>query len=211
MASLGLFRRLRRFLGLGRKGGTTIGIYGAPNAGKTQLANTMCRDWEGDVSGSVSDVPHETRSLETRQKVTLRGSNGSTVVLDVMDTPGISSNVSVVELEAIYGMSEAEAERRAEEAMNAMIEALQAVDRLSGVLLVVDATDDPLRQVNRVLLANIRARSVKVVVVANKVDLPGADPARVAEVFRRFPVVPVSALTGGNMDALYDAIIREFG
>jgi len=193
-----------------RKGQHAIGIYGAPNAGKTQLANMMCEDWEGDVEGSVSEVPHETRRTETRQKVTLR-SGDSTVVLDVMDTPGISSNVSIVELEAIYGMSEVEARKRAEEAMNGMIEALQAVDKLTGVLLVIDSTEDPLQQVNRVLLANVRARNVKLVVVANKIDRPDARPERVRQVFNRFPVVGVSALTGENMDELYRVIVREFG
>lgn len=200
----------RKAIGLfSRRGKPAIGIYGAPNAGKTQLANTMCADWEGDVTGSVSDVPHETRHVETRQKVTLR-SGEQEIVLDVMDTPGLSSNVSVLELEMLYGMSEDEARTRAEEAMNGMIEALKAVDSLSGVLLVLDATQDPLQQVNRVLLANIRARNVKCIVVANKVDLADADVERVRRTFTRFPVVGVSALKGHNMDELYDVMIREF-
>lgn len=209
MRALRALRR-RAFSLFARKGKPSIGIYGAPNAGKTQLANTMCADWDGDVRGSVSEVPHETRHVETRQKVTLR-SGDSEIVLDVMDTPGLSSNVSVLELEMLYGMSEAEAQQRAEEAMNGMIDALKAVDSLSGVLLVLDATQDPLQQVNRVLLANIRARNVKCIVVANKIDLPDADVSRVRRTFTRFPVVGVSALQGHNMDELYDVMIKEFG
>ncbi len=63
-----------------------IGIYGPPNAGKTTLANRIIRDWTGDAMGSVSAIPHETRRARRREGVTI-DSNGSSVTLDIIDTP----------------------------------------------------------------------------------------------------------------------------
>lgn len=64
---MGLFRKgsfaaiLQRIFG---KKHAKIGIYGPPNVGKTTLANRILRDWTGDIMGSVSEIPHETRAAK---------------------------------------------------------------------------------------------------------------------------------------------------
>ena len=44
-----------------------IGIYGPPNVGKTTLANRILRDWTGDIMGSASEIPHETRVAKCKK------------------------------------------------------------------------------------------------------------------------------------------------
>ena len=46
-----------------------LGFYGPPNAGKTSLANRICKDFTGEEIGSVSKVPHETRTVQFKEKV----------------------------------------------------------------------------------------------------------------------------------------------
>lgn len=49
-----------------------IGIYGPPNVGKTTLANRILRDWTGDIMGSVSEIPHETRRAKWKKMLKLK-------------------------------------------------------------------------------------------------------------------------------------------
>ncbi|HDI73587.1 MAG TPA: hypothetical protein ENF57_01085, partial [Candidatus Korarchaeota archaeon] len=49
-----LFRKKKRIV---------LGIYGPVNSGKTTLANRICMDFVGEKLGTVSRVPHETRSV----------------------------------------------------------------------------------------------------------------------------------------------------
>lgn len=208
----GLFGGARKRGGrVWRKGQSArMGIYGSPNAGKSQLANTMCKDWTGEVLGSVSHVPHETRKVQTKKNVVLKDGD-VTLTVDVMDTPGLVSSVSITDLEVFYGMDSEEAARRAKEATDGILDAIKALQHLTGMLLVIDCTTDPLQQVNQVLIAHVRARNLPVIVVANKIDLPDAQPERVRAVFgNKFPVIPVSALTGKNMDVLYHEMFRRF-
>ena len=44
-----------------------IGFYGPPNAGKTSLANRLCKDWTGEELGVVSRIPHETRQVQFKE------------------------------------------------------------------------------------------------------------------------------------------------
>ena len=46
-----------------------LGFYGPPNAGKTSLANRICKDFTGEELGSVSKIPHETRNVQFKEKV----------------------------------------------------------------------------------------------------------------------------------------------
>ena len=52
-----------------------IGIYGPPNVGKTTLANRILRDWTGDIMGSVSEVPHETRRAKWKNNMMTKTKN----------------------------------------------------------------------------------------------------------------------------------------
>ena len=194
----------------GRKKGFRMGIYGSPNAGKTTLANAMLRDYTGEVMGTVSDVPHETRRVLTKQEVVMRTEQG-TLIVDVMDTPGLASRVNAMDFELMYNMDADAAERRAAEARQGIVEAIEALDTLDAMLLVLDAADDPYQQVNQVLLTHVQARRLPMIVVANKVDLPHADAGRIQKMFGRHPVVGISAKTGENLDVLYERLVRDFG
>lgn len=211
MALKDFFKRfsLRRLFGR-KKGGFRLGIYGSPNAGKTTLANCMCRDYAGEVMGTVSEVPHETRRVLTKQEVVMRTDQG-TLIVDVMDTPGLASRVDPMDFELMYNMDQEAAARRAQEATQGILEAIEALDTLDGMMLVLDASADPYSQVNQVLLTHVQAKRLPMLVVANKVDLPEADAGRIQKMFQRHPVVPISAKTGQNLDGLYDELIKRFG
>lgn len=199
---------LKRLFGR-KKGGFRLGIYGSPNAGKTTLANCMCRDYAGDVMGTVSEVPHETRRVLTKQEVVMKTDQG-TLIVDVMDTPGLASRVDPMDFELMYNMDQEAAAKRAQEATQGILEAIEALDTLDGMMLVLDASTDPYSQVNQVLLTHVQAKKLPMIVVANKVDLPTADAGRIQKMFERHPVIAISAKTGQNLDGLYDELIKRF-
>ena len=186
-----------------------IGIYGPPNAGKTTLANRILRDWTGDIIGSPSDIPHETRRARLREGVRIEV-DGKTLTIDIVDTPGLATKIDFHDF-LRYGLSEEEAKRRAKEATEGVIEAIKWLDDLDGILLVMDATEDPFTQVNVTIVGNIEARKLPLLIVANKIDLPNASPARIKAAFPQHPVVPISALKGINIDSLYKAMADRFG
>ena len=186
-----------------------IGIYGPPNAGKTTLANRILIDWVGDVLGPVSEIPHETRRAKLREGIKIE-SNGASLLIDIVDTPGLATKIDFREFMR-YGLSEEEAKRRAKEATEGVIEAIRWLDDLDGVIVVMDSTEDPFTQVNITVIGNIEARKLPLIIVANKIDLPTATPARIKTAFPQHTVIPISALKGINMSDLYKAIIRKFG
>jgi GTP-binding protein Era len=195
--------------GLFKKKRARIGIYGPPNAGKTTLANRIIRDWTGDAMGSVSAIPHETRRARRREGVTI-DSNGSSVTLDIIDTPGLATKIDFHDFMA-FGLSEEESKRRAKEATEGVIEAVKWLDDLDGVILVMDATEDPYTQVNVTVIGNMEARKLPLLIAANKIDLPASSPARIHSAFPQHPLVPISALEGQNIDMLYKEIADHFG
>lgn len=186
-----------------------IGIYGPPNAGKTTLANRILRDWTGDAMGSVSQIPHETRRARRREGVTIE-SNGSSVMLDIIDTPGLATKIDFHDFMQ-FGLSEEESKRRAKEATEGVIEAVKWLDELDGVILVMDATEDPYTQVNVTVIGNMEARKLPLLIAANKIDLHNSSPARIHSAFPQHPIVPISALEGQNIDLLYKEIAEHFG
>ena len=201
------FSVILRFLK--KKNRMKIGIYGPPNAGKTTLANRILRDWVGDVMGPVSEIPHETRRVRLREGVTIEV-DGKSVTIDIVDTPGLATKIDFHDF-LKYGLSEEEAKRRAKEATEGVIEAIKWLDDLDGVILVMDATEDPFTQVNITIVGNIEARNLPLIIVANKIDLPNASPARIKAAFPQHTVVPISALKGLNIDTLYRCIAEKFG
>ncbi len=187
-----------------------IGIYGAPNVGKTTLANRIAMDLAGEVVGTVSDVPHETRRAKTKKNLKIENGTSS-LTIDIVDTPGIATKVDYREFVRNYGMDEEEARRRAKEATEGVIEAIRWLDNVDGVLLVMDSTEDPFTQVNVTILGNLEARNLPVIIAANKIDMETSSPATIKSAFPQHPVVPISALTGHNMQALYSKMIEHFG
>ncbi len=75
----------------------------------------------------------------------------------------------------------------------------------------MDSTEDPFTQVNVTVIGNMEARSLPLLIAANKVDLPESSPARIRTAFPQHPLVPISALDGQNIDSLYDKIAQHFG
>ncbi len=211
---MGLIKKVKKnlssvFKSIFKKKVARIGIYGPPNAGKTTLANRIIRDWTGDAMGAVSEVPHETRRARRREGVTIE-SNGSKVTLDIVDTPGLATKIDFHDFMA-HGLEEEEAKRRAKEATEGIIEAVKWLEDLDGVILVMDATEDPFTQVNVTVIGNMEARSLPLLIAANKIDLPESSPARIRSAFPQHPMVPISALNGQNIDTLYEEIADHFG
>ena len=211
---MGLILRIERSIGailklFRKKNKLRIGIYGPPNAGKTTLANRILLDWVGDVMGSTSEIPHETRRARLREGVKIEV-DGRTIMIDIVDTPGLATKIDFHDF-LKYGLSEEEAKRRAKEATEGVIEAIKWLDDLDGVILVMDSTEDPFTQVNITIVGNIEARKLPLIIAANKIDLPNASPARIKSAFPQHTVVPISALKGLNMDTFYRVLAEKFG
>jgi len=207
MGVMGSFKKF--FKRLFNKKNARIGIYGPPNAGKTTLANRILRDWTGDAMGSVSHVAHETRRARRREGVTIQ-SNGGSISLDIIDTPGLATKIDFHEFMEL-GMNEAESKRRAKEATEGVIEAVKWLENLDGVILVMDATEDPYTQVNVTVIGNMEARNLPLLIVANKTDLPESSATSIRESFPQHPMVAISALEGKNIDTFYDEVAKRFG
>lgn len=186
-----------------------VGIYGPPNAGKTTLANRIARDFTGETVGSASPIAHETRRVRKKADIDLKAGNAK-LHMDIIDTPGVATQIDFHEFVEDHGMNEEEARRRAKEATEGVIEAIRWLEDVDGVLLVMDAAEDPFNQVNITILGNLEARKLPVIIVANKVDLPEASPATIKTAFPQHPVVPVSAGEGSNMEALYEVMAKHF-
>lgn len=193
---------------LGKNKVLKIGFYGHPNSGKTTLANRMTTDWIGKPIGTVSPVPHETRRVYRQEHVTVKD-DGVELNFDIIDTPGIATKIDYTNF-LEYGLSEAEAKERAKEATKGIIEAIKWLDDVTGVLLVIDATEDPLTQANITIMGNLEARKIPFIIVANKIDLEDATPGKINSVFPQHTVVPISALNGDNTNLLYRKMVDKF-
>jgi len=207
---MGLLGKLKKALqSIFGKKHVRIGIYGPPNAGKTTLANRISRDWSGDVMGSVSEIPHETRRAQKKDNVVIENGNSS-LTIDIIDTPGIATKVDFHEFME-HGMDEEDSKRRAKEATEGVIEAIRWLDNVDGVILLMDSTKNPFTQVNVTIIGNLEARDLPVLIAANKIDLDGSTPATIKSAFPQHDVVPISALTGYNIEMLYEIMMKLFG
>lgn len=196
------------FLGLfGRSREIKLGIYGATNVGKTTLANKISLDWTGEPVGKVSVIPHETRTIQKKEKVEI-DLNKKKVLINLLDMPGIATKVDYRKF-LRYGLSKRKAKRRAKEATDGVIEAIKWLSNVDTVLAVMDSCKDPLTQINITLLGNLEARKIPVILVANKIDKKRSKPKRIKEAFPQYPVVEISALKGNNINDLYHAIAKH--
>jgi len=184
-----------------------LGLYGAPNAGKTTVANRIAIDWVGEPVGKVSEIPHETRAVQKKERVTMNV-NGKKLTMNLLDMPGIATKVDYRDFMK-YGLSAKEAQSRAKEATKGIIEAIKWLENVDAALVVMDSSEDPYTQVNITILGNLEAKKIPVILVANKMDLSGSKPMLIREAFPQYPVVEVSALKGTNFDSLYKTITNK--
>lgn len=191
----------------GKKKLIRLGLYGPPNAGKTTIANKISMDWTGEPVGKVSEVPHETREVQKKERVTLKV-GGKKIVMNLLDMPGISTKIDFEEFMQ-YGMNAEDAKQRAKEATKGVIEAIKWLENVDTALVIMDSTKDPYTQVNITIIGNLEARSIPIIIVANKIDLPDSNTKWIEEAFPQHPVVRVSGLTGSNISDLYNAIAEH--
>jgi len=188
----------------GRRRELRLGIYGETNVGKTTLANRISLDWTGEKVGKVSRIPHETRSVQKKERIEI-DLGSKKLLINLLDMPGLATKIDYRKF-LKYKLKKKEAKRRAREATEGIIEAIKWLNNVDTVLAVMDATKDPLTQVNITLLGNLEAKKIPVVIVANKIDLKKAKVKRIMDAFPQYPVVGISALKGKNMNELYQAI-----
>jgi len=197
----------RIFYGLfKRKRSISLGFYGPPNAGKTSLANLICKDWVGEELGSVSNIPHETREVQFKEKVEIEY-KGKKMVFKMVDTPGIATKIDYEDF-IKYGIKKKEAQQRAKEATQGIIEAIKWIEDMDAVVIVLDATKNPYSQVNITIIGNLAARNIPVIIAANKIDLKKANIKKLEAAFPQYKVIGVSAERGDNIEELYDALFK---
>jgi GTPase len=189
-----------------KKKNIKLGIYGPPNAGKTTLANQICKDWLGERMGSVSKIPHETRNVQVKEQVTIKY-NDKEMAFNIVDTPGIATKIDYEDFMS-YKMKSKQAKDRAKEATKGVIEAIKWLDEVDVCLVVLDSTENPYSQVNVTIIGNLAARDIPVLIVANKIDLRKANIRRVENAFPQYDVVGVSAEKGKNMEEFYESLFR---
>ncbi|MFA6089198.1 MAG: Era-like GTP-binding protein [Candidatus Woesearchaeota archaeon] len=192
-----------------KKENVKLGIYGPPNAGKTTLANRVCMDWLGENMGSVSPIAHETREIQIKEEIVIK-KDGKQITFNLVDTPGIATRIDYEEF-VKEGMKNDVAKVRAKEATKGVIDAIKWLDNMDVVLMVLDGTKDPYSQVNITIVGNLAARNIPVLIVANKSDLKKFDLKKVEAAFPQYPVVPISAEKGTNVDKFYDEVIKLVG
>jgi signal recognition particle receptor subunit beta len=158
----------------------------------------------------VSEIPHETRRARKKEDIIISGANGATVTIDIVDTPGVTTKIDYHEF-LEFGLEKEEAIIRAREATEGVAEAMHWLrEDIDGVIYMLDATVDPFMQVNIMMVGIIESRKLPVIIVANKIDLPNAAPARIRSAFPQHPVVAVSGLDGRNVEELYETMLERF-
>ncbi|PIN77517.1 GTP-binding protein [Candidatus Woesearchaeota archaeon CG10_big_fil_rev_8_21_14_0_10_34_12] len=184
----------------------SIGFYGPPNAGKTSLANKICKDWTGEELGKSSKIPHETRKVQFKEKVDIEY-KGKKLTLKLIDTPGIATKIDYEDF-LKFGMKKKDARTRAKEATQGIVEAIKWLDDVDAVIIVLDSTQNPYNQVNITIIGNLMARKIPVLVVGNKIDLLKSDIKKIEAAFPEYDVVGISAKFGKNMEEFYESLFK---
>jgi GTPase len=201
----GFFKKILRNL-FGNQREIKMGFYGPPNAGKTSLANRICKDFTGEEIGSVSKIPHETRHVQFKEQVEIEY-KGKKMTFKMVDTPGIATKIDYEDF-LKYKVKKKEAKGRAKEATQGIIESIKWLDDMDLVVIVLDSSENPYNQVNITIIGNLVARKIPVLIVANKIDLKKSDIKKVESAFPEYEVVGMSAKYGKNLDDFYEAIFR---
>lgn len=189
-----------------KRGSVRLGFYGPPNAGKTSLANRICKDFTGQEMGSVSKVPHETRTVQFKEKVEIKY-KGKSMTFKMIDTPGIATKIDYEEF-LKYKMKKKDAKDRAKQATQGIIDSIKWLDDMDMVVIVLDSTENPYNQVNITIIGNLVARKIPVLIVANKVDLKKSDIKKIEAAFPEYDIVGISAKYGDNLEEFYESIFK---
>lgn len=189
-----------------KKKNVKLGLYGPPNAGKTTLANRVCKDWLGEEMGAVSNIAHETREIQIKEKVVIK-SGKKELSFNLVDTPGIATKIDYEDFMK-KGMKKNKAKKRAKEATKGVIDAIKWLDAVDSVIVVLDSTKDPYSQVNITIIGNLVARDIPVLVVGNKIDLKKSDMDKVKAAFPQYEVIGISAKKGDNLKEFYDVLFK---
>ncbi|RLG12766.1 MAG: GTP-binding protein [Candidatus Nanohalarchaeota archaeon] len=203
-----LHNRLKSFLGklFKRNKEIKLGLYGPPNSGKSTLANTICMDWLGKELSTTSEIPHETREIQTKENVIIEN-NGKKLTFSVVDTPGIATKIDFEDF-LKGGLKRPEAKERAKEATKGVIESIKWLDKMDAVLVILDATKDPINQVNITILGNLEARGIPVLIIANKLDLKESSATAIRSAFPQYEVIGISAKEKHNTEQLYQKLFE---
>ena len=183
-----------------------LGFYGPPNAGKTSLANRICKDFTGEEIGTVSKIPHETRSVQFKEKVEIEF-KGKKMTFKMIDTPGIATKIDYEDF-LKYRMKKADAKIRAKEATQGIVESIKWLDDMDIVVIVLDATENPYNQVNLTIIGNLVARKIPILIVANKIDLRKSSLKKIESAFPEYEVIGISAKYGKNLEEFYESIFK---
>ena len=197
----------KQFLNFGPRQNFKLGLYGPPNSGKTTLANKICLDWLGEEMGTASSIPHETREINVKEQITIKGKNTKELTFNLVDTPGIATKIDYEDFMKA-GLPASKAKKRAREATKGVIESIKWLDQVDTVLVVLDSTEDPYSQVNVTIIGNLAARNIPVLIVANKIDLKKASLRKIQSAFPQYEVFGVSAKYGKNMDGFYEKLFE---
>ncbi len=189
-----------------KKGNISLGFYGPPNAGKTSLANRICKDWTGEEIGKVSNIPHETRHVQFKEEVDIKYKEKN-LKFKLIDTPGIATKIDYEDFMKLR-MKKKEAQKRAKEATQGVIESIKWLDDVDAVVVVLDSSENPYSQVNITIIGNLISRKIPVLIVANKIDLKKSDIKKVEAAFPEYEVVGISAKNGTNMEEFYESLFK---
>ncbi|MFC1728361.1 Era-like GTP-binding protein [Nanoarchaeota archaeon] len=186
-----------------------LGLYGPPNAGKTTLANRICKDWLGEEMGKASKIAHETREITVKEQINIK-SKGKELSFNLVDTPGIATKIDYEDF-VKAGLKTAVAKKRAKEATKGVIDSIKWLDDMDVVIVVLDATKDPYSQVNLTIIGNLAARKIPVLIIGNKTDLRKANLKKIMAAFPQYDVMGMSAKKGKNMDEFYEGVLALAG
>lgn len=196
-----IFQKLFR-----KKKEISLGFYGPPNAGKTSLANKICKDWTGEELGKVSRIPHETRKIQFKEKVEIKYKE-KRLTFKLVDSPGITTKVDYETFTKLK-MKKKQAQKRAKEATQGIVEAIRWLDGMDAVVVVLDATKNPYDQINMIIVGNLIAKKIPILIVANKIDLKKAKAKKIESAFPEYEVVGISAKYGKNLNEFYESIFK---
>ena len=203
-----MFKLIKRLINriFKKRSNIKIGFYGPPNAGKTSLANRICKDWIGEELGVVSKIPHETRNVQFKEKVEIKN-KGKAITFKIIDTPGIATKIDYEDF-LKYGLKKKASKKRAKEATQGIIDSIKWLDDMDAVIVVLDATQNPYSQVNITIIGNLVARKIPILIIGNKVDLRKANIKKVEAAFPEYAVIGLSARDGTNMDEFYNSLFK---